>query len=321
MQNNIIQNLPDVKKDVLLKDFTTYKIGGPAKYFYAATTGQDVQKALTVARENSLPILVLGGGSNLLVADEGFDGLVVQIKNDNEIIYDSENLTITAGAGVTMAKLVEFSINHSLMGLEWAGGLPGTFGGAVRGNAGAFAGEMKDNVIEVACLDENLNIKKLSCSECDFGYRSSIFKSKNYIVLSATLKFKKGNQKELEEICNSHMLYRKEKQPLEYPNAGSVFQNCPLADFSPALKSELSHVVKSDPFPVVPTAFLISEAGLKGTKIGGAQISEKHPNFIINLGGAKAEDVVNLIKMVKMKVKEKFNVEVVPEVQFVNIKQ
>ena len=159
MQNNIIQNLPDVKKDVLLKDFTTYKIGGPAKYFFAATTGQDVQKALTVARENSLPILVLGGGSNLLVADEGFDGLVVQIKNDNEIIYDSENLTITAGAGVTMAKLVEFSINHSLMGLEWAGGLPGTFGGAVRGNAGAFAGEMKDNVIEVACLDENLNIK------------------------------------------------------------------------------------------------------------------------------------------------------------------
>ena len=209
--------------------------------------------------------------------------------------------------------------------MEWAGGLPGTLGGAVRGNAGAFGGEIKDSIFKVEALDNNLNLRKLSNKQCQFSYRSSIFKKKNWIVLSVTIKLKKGNKKNIISIAQSHIQYRKERHPLEYPNAGSIFKNCDFSKFSKkdhsaiALRARLSKVVKKDPFDVVPTAYLISEAGLKGTKIGKVQVSKKHPNYMVNLGGAKTRDVLKLIDLVKRRIKKIYNINLEVEVQFVGL--
>ncbi len=309
------KDLPGLKKNILLKNYTTFKIGGPAEFFLIANRKEDVLRAVTLAKKLKLSIFVLGGGSNLLVSDKGVKGLVIKLKN-NKIELLKNNI-ISADAGVELGKLVEFSINHSLEGLEWAGGLPGSLGGAVRGNAGAFGGETKDSVLEVEALDDTFNLRKFNRKQCQFSYRNSIFKKKKWSVVSAKIKLEKGDEKKLREIVNSRIDYRKQKHPLDFPNAGSIFKNVDLNQFSENMKKELAFVVKKDPFPVIPTAYLISEAGLKGTKVGKAQVSEKHPNFIVNLGGAKAGDVIKLIGIVKKKIKNKYKIDLEIEVQFV----
>lgn len=308
------KELPTAQKNIFLKNHTTFKIGGPADYFLTVTKKENLIKAITISKKFKLPVFVLGGGSNLLVSDNGFRGLVIKIKS-NDIRLLKNNI-ISAGAGVELGKLVEFSIKKSLAGLEWAGGLPGTFGGAVRGNAGAFSGEIKDSILEVEALDKNFNFKKLSKKNCKFSYRSSIFKEKEQVVVSAKIKLKRGNKKSLQEIMQSRINYRKERHPLEHPNAGSIFKNVPFSEFSLKLKESLIGVVKKDPFPVVPVAYLISEAGLKGRKSGGAQISEKHPNFIVNLCSASAHDVLKLISLVKKRIKKVYRIKLETEVQF-----
>lgn len=309
--------LPGIQKDIPLKDYTTYTIGGPAKYFFVAKTKEDVMTALAVAKDNNIAVFILGGGSNLLVGDEGFNGLVIKISIEEIAVAEKHTSVLEAGAGVSMKDLVDFSINHSLAGLEWAGGLPGTLGGAIRGNAGAFGGEMKDSVLEVQALNEDGKLLTLSGAECQFGYRSSVFKSKNWIVLSATLKMHSGEKESLQNTAQSHVQYRTERHPLEYPNSGSIFKNTPLSAFSEDWQKALAEHVKQDPFPVVPTAYLISQSEVKGVKIGNAQISEKHPNFIVNLGGATANDVMMLVDLVQKAVKEKFGVNLEMEVQYI----
>lgn len=309
------KKLPTLKKNVLMGKYTTFKIGGPAEYFFVAKEKKDLIKAIKTAKKLKLPVFVLGGGSNLLVSDKGFKGLVVKIENKEPIILKSKNV-VEASTGIDLGKVVDFSINKSLRGLEWAGGLPGTFGGAIRGNAGAFGGEIKDSIFEVLALDSDFKLKKLSNKQCKFSYRSSIFKEKNWIVLSSFLKLERGNKKELREIADSRINYRKERHPLEYPNAGSIFKNVAVKDLSPKFQEEFGDKVKQDPFPIVPTAWLIIGAGLVGKKIGQAQISQKHSNYIVNLGGAKAKDVLKLADFVKRKVKEKYNVNLEMEVQF-----
>ena len=311
------KELPTLQENVELKDYTTYKIGGPAKYFLIVASPVQTSLALALAKKHGMAFLVLGGGSNLLVSDKGFDGLVVKVDIKDDISRDGN--TITAGAGVSMKDLVDFCVSNELAGLEWAGGLPGTLGGAIRGNAGAFGGETKDSILEVGALDDNLQLKKLSNKECQFGYRTSIFKTQNWIVLSAKLQLKKGDKNEIVKVAQARADFRHERHPLEYGNSGSVFKNMPLSEFSEYWQKNLVHVVKRDPFDVVPTAYLISEAGLKGTTIGGGQISAKHPNFIVNLGNAKAEDILTLIEITKTKVKEKFGVQLEVEVQLVNL--
>lgn len=305
------KEFPQIKKNVLMSEYTTFKIGGPAEYFLVAKNREEVITAINIAKKYGLPIFILGGGSNLLVSDKGVKGLVIKI-NHNEIEYVKEGM-IKAGAGVELKKLVNFSIKKSLAGLEWAGGLPGTFGGAIRGNAGAFGGETKDSILEVEVLDKNLTLRTFSHKQSKFSYRSSIFKERGWTIISATIQLKKGDRKSLQKIANSRISYRKERHPMEYPNAGSIFKNVDLKKFSPKLKNSLLHIVKKDPFPVVPTAYLISEAGLRGIKIGKAQISEKHPNFMVNLGGAKQKDVLKLIDLVKKKIEQKYKIDLETE--------
>lgn len=216
-----------------------------------------------------------------------------------------------------MKDLVNSSVKKGLAGLEWAGGLPGTFGGAVRGNAGAFGGEIKDSILEVEALDSNLKLRKLSNKQCRFSYRSSIFKEKNWIILSVKIKLKKGVKKDLESLANSHIEYRKEKHPLEYPNAGSVFKNVNFRETSPKIQKLFLDKVKKDPFEIIPSAWFIIGAGLVGKKIGRAQISKKHSNYIVNIGKATSKDVLSLISLAKKKIKKIYGVDLETEVQII----
>lgn len=320
MRNDIFKALkkefPGIRKNVLLANHTTFKIGGPAEYFLIVKSRGDLLKAVELAKLLKLPVFFLGGGSNLLVSDEGIKGLVVK-NRDKGLIVSKSNNVIEASAGIILEELVELSIKKSLKGLEWAGGLPGTFGGAIRGNAGAFGGEIKDSILEVRALDNKFNLRKLSRKQCHFSYRSSIFKEKNWIVLSASVKLKRGSKKELEDISRSHVDYRRERHPLEYPNAGSIFKNVDFKEIPLKIRKLFLDKVKKDPFPIVPSAWFIIGAGLAGKRIGRVQVSEKHSNYIVNLGGATAKDVLFLIKVVKNKVKEKYNINLETEVQFV----
>ncbi len=301
------------RKKILLKNHTTFKIGGRTKYFFEAKTKEEIIEALRTAKKMRTPFFILGEGSNILASDKGFNGLVIKIRNAN---FKIRNYRLWAGAGVSFSTLVKETCKRGLAGLEWAGGLPGTFGGAVFGNAGAFGGETKDTIISVETLDKNLRVRKLTKKQCRFSYRSSIFKKRGWIVLSAQILLKKGNKKSMQAIANAHIKQRKERGPLEYPNAGSIFKNCYVKKVPKKVAEGFKEVIKIDPLPVIPAAAVIARVpGLMGTKIGRAQVSTKHPNFIINLGGAKAKDAISLIKLVKQRVKNKFGVELEEEIQ------
>ena len=286
--------LPELKTNVLLKDYTTFKIGGPAKYFCIVKTKHELIKAIKMARTSNLPFFILGGGSKLLVSDNGFNGVV--IKNEIHEIEIKEGVNIYAGAGALLWDTVRFALKQSLSGIEWAIGIPGTIGGAVRGNAAAFNGFMKDIVKSVQALDcLTLKVKEFSNEECQFSVKNSIFKqNKNLIILSAEIQLKKGNQDESKKKIQEYLKLRKQKQPLEFASAGCIFVNP---------ESE-------------PAGLLIDKCGLKGTVIGNAQISEKHANFIVNLGDAKADDVLQLIQLAKEKVSKKFSIELIEEIQY-----
>ena len=255
----------EVKENVLLADYTTFKIGGPARYFFIAKNKQDLIKAIEFAKNKHLTFFILGGGSNLLVSDNGFKGVVIKIQNQD---YRIDGTRIITDAGVELNTLVNLSIDNSLTGLEWAIGIPGTIGGAVKVNASAFGQNIKELV---------KNIKKI-----------------NKIIISVELDLKKGNKEDSLKIIKEYIQKRKNTQPLEYASAGCIFKNTSGQG----------------------AGRLIDQAGLKGTKVGQAMISEKHANFIINLGGAKSDDVINLIKLVKQTIKDKFNLELEEEIQY-----
>ena len=307
--------LPGLKKNVSLKNYTTFKIGGPAKYFFETKNKKDLIKAILVAKSKKLPFFILGGGSNLLVSDEGFRGLVIKILFSKSYFLNSQ---ISAEAGTILAELLSATLNTGLTGLEWAAGIPGTVGGAIYGNAGAFKKSMKDITKTVTVLEiknQKSNIKNLRNKDCKFCYRNSIFKQKkNLIILSATLQLKKGNKLKIEKRIKEYLNYRKETQPLNFPSAGSVFKN--PKNFS---AGELGEEDKSSSLSFA-AARLIEECGLKGKRIGNVKISEKHANFIVNLGGGKAKDVKKLINLAKKKVKEKFGITLEEEICYLGFK-
>ena len=287
------------RTDVLLKNYTTFRIGGPAKYFYIARTKQDLIKAIKTAKELKLLFFVLGGGSNLLVSDKGYNGLVIsyQLSIINFLPLKA-GFKIVAGAGLPLGKLVSASAEKGLTGLEWAAGIPGTIGGAIRGNAGAFGKSMADVVksVEVFNVGENISRPFLN-KDCEFEYRDSIFKhNSNLIILSAKIQLKKGDKKEIQKKIKEYLDKRKKTQPLGFPSAGSIFKN-PEGFFA---------------------AELIEKCGLKGKKINEVQISEIHSNFIVNLGKGKAKDVEKLIKLVKQKVKQKFGIDLEEEIDILS---
>lgn len=307
------------EKNVVLANLVSYRIGGPSRYFFDARNKQQIKDAITQAKGNKLPIFILGSGTNLLVSDRGFKGLVLR---PNVKTLKMNGNEIAVGAGVLMSDLLNFAVKKSLSGLEWAGGLPGTVGGAIRGNAGAFGGEMKDSVKSVRSINaQTLKETERTDKECEFGYRSSIFKELNgkEIIVEAVLrlKLKKGSSKKIKKEIEEKIAYRKERHPVEYPNIGSIFKNVPLEKMPSKYRREIRNAVKIDPFPVVPAAYLISESGLKGVSCGGAMVSPKHPNFIVNSLGATASDVKKLIQLVKKRVKGKYKINLEEEIQII----
>jgi len=299
-----------------LAEFSHYRIGGPARYFAEADDLEELRQAINFGKgKPGLPIFFMGGGTNILFDDAGFPGTVIRINFKN--LYLSDKNILEVGAGVPMARLVKFCRNNSLAGMEWAAGLPGTVGGAIRGNAGAFGREMGESVIEVRSLnlDQPGRIFRRRGSKLEFGYRTSFFKkNEREVILSSRLKVKKGRRAEIDRVIAGNLKYRRDRQPLEFPSAGSTFKNIPVDKIPPEIEPLVSAAIKTDPFPVVPVAFLISEAGLKGERRGGAEISEKHPNFIINRDKATAADVRALIELAKKSVKEKFGVNLEEEI-------
>lgn len=302
------------QENVPLAAYTTFKVGGSARYFAVVKTIEELRAALSLAAEKNLPILIMAGGSNLIISSKGFDGLVIFVQFGGVKIEDD---ILTAGAAATMEKLVDSAISKSLAGLEWAGGLPGTFGGAIRGNAGAFGGEIKDAVARVTTVNFHTGaLKNWTNNECQFGYRDSIFKQEpSEVIVLARLQLAHGDGAELRHIADEHIRYRQERHPLEYPNSGSIFKNVPVENVPPETRKIFEASVKTDPFPVIPTARIIADASLKGVRVGDAQVSEKHSNYIVNLGAATGEDIVALIKKVQNVVQEKFSIklEVEPE--------
>lgn len=304
--------LKGLRINVPLAPHTTFNIGGSARYFFSAKTTEDIKKALQFAKQERIPFFILGAGSKLLVSDRGFFGLVIKLENKG---FEIQRTQVRAESGVMVQDMVEATIQAGLKGWEWAGGLPGTIGGAIHGNAGAFRGEVKDSVVSVECMDEGGNEQTLSNKDCRFGYRDSVFKQKNLIVVSAVFSLSQEDSVQLRTVAEDHIRYRKDRHPLHFPNAGSIFKNCELEKFPREFLEFVKPVVKVDPFPVVPIAFLISEAGLKGMQQGDAEISTMHPNFIINKGHATFHEVLLLMQKVKNELKKKYKIELEEEIQ------
>ena len=316
------------QKNIHLSGLTNYKIGGPAAFFFEARNPGEVLWAVEAAKKSKIGFFVLGAGTNVLIPDEGFEGLVLRPKID---FIEIDGNLVRAGAGALMSDVLRAVAEAGLSGLEWAGGLPGTLGGAIRGNAGAFKGEIKDVVREVESFDaKTLEFLMRTNAESKFSYRSSVFKERggDEIILSATLSLKRGDPQRIATAIEEKIAYRLARHPMDYPNVGSMFKNVSLAqihaegttDYAEAVRNSSFSLrrsmvpVKIDPFPVVPTAYLISESGLKGVSFGGAMVSPKHPNFIVNVLNARAFDVKNLISLVKEQVAEQFAVNLEEEV-------
>lgn len=307
------------EQNILLSHYSHYKIGGPAKYFYQANSFCHLMEAVEKCKKEDLPIFILGHGTNLLIDDSGFSGLV--LKPEIQFLFNQDEI-VQAGAGILVSDLLNFVADKGLAGLEWAGGLPGTLGGAIRGNAGAFGGEIKDCLAEVISLDisaEKPKIVKRNNQECLFGYRHSIFKEKDNkeIILAATFNLKKDDPQKINQAIEEKINYRFQRHPVDYPNVGSIFKNVNW-DLIPSKHHEtFKEKIKQDPFPILPAAVLIDRCGLRGVSYGGAIISPKHPNFIVNSMQATAKDVKKLIGFIKDSVKEKFNINLEEEVQYV----
>lgn len=279
-----------------MKNHTSFKIGGNADLFVSVKTEEELKQVLKYAKQKKIPITIIGNGTNILVSDNGIRGIVIKIDIQYfKLKEKNDYVEISVGSGNKMMALATQLKNQEICGFEQLSGIPGTIGGAIYMNAGAYGKEMKDIVISTKCINMKGEIIELSNKEQKFEYRLSIFHNKEYIILETKLKLQKGKKEDIEKQMKEYLNQRKEKQPLEYPSAGSTFK-----------RQE-----------GVITAKLIDECGLKGYKIGGAMISEKHAGFIINTGDATAKDVIELIKYVKDKVYEKFNVKIEEEVKLV----
>lgn len=273
---------------------TTFRVGGKADAFLSVRNEEQLKKAVLLCKEYGVPFLILGNGSNLLVSDDGYRGMVILIGKDmSDILVDGNRITALAGA--TLGSVAQTAAKNSLGGMEFASGIPGTIGGAVVMNAGAYDGEMKMVVEEVRVMSQEGDIFTLANEELDFSYRNSRVKKERLIVLAVTLLLSPNNQEAIYEKMNDFAARRREKQPLEYPSAGSTFKR-PEGMFA---------------------GKLIMDAGLRGYSVGDAQVSEKHCGFVINKGNASAKDIHRLIYDVQEKVKESFGVILEPEVIFI----
>ncbi len=282
-----------IKENEDMSKYTSFKAGGKARFLIKANQIQDIKDAIKITKEQNIPFLVIGNGSNILFKDGLYTGIIIKVElNKLEINKDKA----TVSAGVKNAVLAQKLLENELSGFEFAAGIPGTIGGAIRMNAGAYGGEIKDILEEVTYLDySTLEEKTITNKECDFEYRHSVFCNNKNIILSATFNFNKDEKINIQEKMNLYAKSRKDNQPLEYPSAGSTFKRG--EDFI--------------------TAKLIDECGLKGYTIGGAQVSEKHAGFIINKDKATSKDIIELIDYVKKVVKEKKGKKIELEIEII----
>ena len=306
-----------VQEKVLLKPYTNYKIGGYASYFVDAKTEQDVLQAFEWARENNQPVFVLGSGTNIIVSDNGYQGLVLR---NNVNSYSVEGQRITAFAGVEFQTIVDKASEQGLLGLEWAGGLPGSVGGAVHGNVGAFGGEIKDVLVSVRARTPEGEVKEMFAAECEMAYRESIFKKQNgWVVISAVFELQGGHSpEELKAKVEELREWRRTKHPIEYGNCGSVFKRIPVTDLDEKLFTQHPDMSRAIREEKIAIAYFIDQCGLKKRRIGGVEVSDKHPNFLVNItGDARAEDVVILVGVVKHRVLEQFGVFLEEEIEYI----
>ena len=292
-------NKENLYYDEPMAKHTSFKIGGPADVFIKEVNIEELKEILDLSKKNQIPLTIIGNGSNLLVTDKGIRGITAKLNlKDIEIKNENNKQIIKVEAGVPVGLLAQKLLKEEITGFEELSGIPGTIGGAVIMNAGAHGKELKDILKKVTAMDYNGNIHEFTNEECLFSYRNSRFQKEKYIILQATLELEKGNSTEIKEKMDEYMQFRKEKQPIEYPNAGSTFK-------------------RGEDFV---TAKLIDEAGLKGYKVGGAQVSEKHAGFIVNVDNATAKDVIELTDYIKEKIEEKFGKKINLEIQIIGEK-
>lgn len=290
----------NVRTGELMKTHTTFRIGGAADYYVTPQAEKQIADVIAFLKKSDIKYIVIGNGSNILVSDEGFRGVVVELGDgfsDYEFLQDSQDnsdeVLVKASAGMKLTRLGNQLAANGIAGFEFATGIPGCIGGAVRMNAGAYGGEFKDILVSAKVIDDEGVIRELSADELELGYRTSIVAKSNMIVLEATLKLRKGEPDIIRNNISELAAKRRQKQPLEYPSAGSTFKR-PEGYFA---------------------GKLIQDAGLKGYRVGGAMVSEKHSGFVINYDNATATDIINLMKNVRKKVYEEFQVTLEPEVK------
>ena len=283
---------PQLKENEPMSVHTSFKIGGPADMFVRAESPDQLIKLIRTARETDTSYMVIGNGSNMLVADGGIRGLVIQIGMSDIRVSGNE---ITAGAGALMSRVAAEAARAGLSGFETLSGIPGSLGGGLYMNAGAYGGEIKNVVKTVTYIDAEGELHTIDRDECGFGYRTSVFSKGRKVIVSAILELRKGEESEIRRAMADYNKRRSDKQPLAFPSAGSVFKR-PEGHFAGAL---------------------IEGAGLKGYRIGGAEVSELHAGFIINRGGATAKDVLALIEHIRKTVKEQYGVELEPEIRLI----
>ena len=291
LTNEIKQGI--VKIDESMKKHTNFKIGGNADVFVIAKSIEEIKCVIKFSKENNIPLAILGNGSNVLVSDKGIRGIVLQIGLKEIKVEKHENALIEVDAGAMLGALAQILLKQSISGFEFAAGIPGSIGGAIRMNAGAYGGEMKDIVKNVTVLNEKGEINILTNEECEFSYRHSRFTNSKEIIIKATLELPIGNENEIKAKMDEYAQSRKEKQPLNLPSAGSTFKRG--ADFI--------------------TAKLIDECGLKGYTSGNAQVSTLHAGFVVNLGNATAQDVLSVVNHVKKVVLEKTGKQIELEIE------
>ena len=288
-------NIETIKEDESLSNYTTFKIGGPARVLIEAKSDEEVLKLVRLFDEMKEDYLIIGNGSNLLISDAGIERPVIVLDKNFSNITTIDEVTLYAEAGASLKSLANKALELGLGGLEAISGIPGTVGGAVYMNAGAYGSEIKDVVTKIRFIKDD-SIAEIDASEANFAHRRSIFQEKGYIILGTYFKLEKKDKKDIEEEQRDYTQRRKDKQPLEYPSAGSVFK-----------RPEGYYASK-----------LIEDAGLKGLSVGGAMVSKKHSGFIINTGSASFDDVVKLIEKVKAIVLEKFAVSLEEEIRIIN---
>ena len=309
-----------IKENEVLANHSTFRIGGPAKYFIVVKSKEELIEALDFAEKKNLPFFVFGGGSNILCRDQGYGGIAIKIQNSKISFTDAEIIRVEAGT--LLSQLIRESINANLTGLEWAMGIPGTVGGAVAGNAGAYGHSIAEFVKNVAVLSRDESgewrIKNYPAEKCDFIYRGSRFKKSDNqeIILEVEFDFEKGDPEKSKKIIQE-ILEERRKKLIPYPSAGCAFKNIIIDGLKN--KEEFLKLIPRDKIKggKFPAGWLIENCGLKGRQIGGAKIAEEHANYIVNAGRATAGDALKLIDLCKKKTREKFNLDLEEEIMVI----